>query len=230
MKVTSLDFYFDYLSPFAFFAWRDIGQLCEKYQLELRAHPVVFGKLLDHWGQLGPAEIIPKRDWVSRYCLRYAVLHGFEYNPPRFHPFNPLPALRLSLKEVSGAQQLAVIDALFHAGWTRGEDLGDLDNLIAILERAGIDADGLDEKITEQAVKDTLAGETSSAIARGVFGVPTMIVGDQLFWGNDQFEHIGLLLEGKDPLDSQKHKSLKSRLRKIDRKKINQQGINVGDA
>ncbi len=219
MKITALDFYFDYLSPFAFFAWRDIGKLCEKHQLELRAHPVVFGKLLDHWGQLGPAEIIPKRDWVSRFCLRYAALHGFEYNPPKFHPFNPLPALRLSLKEVSGGQQVAVIDALFNAGWTQGEDLGDLDNLIAILARAGIDAGENAEKITQQAVKDALASETSAAIDQGVFGVPTMIVGDQLFWGNDQFEHIGLLLEGKDPLDSLKHRSLESRPRKIDRKR-----------
>jgi len=215
-----LDFYFDFLSPFAFFAWRDIGPLCEKHELELRAHPVVFGKLLDHWGQLGPAEIIPKRDWVSRYCLRYAALHSFDYNPPKFHPFNPLPALRLSLAEVSGGQQLAVIDALFHAGWTQAEDLGEIDNLIAILARAGIDTSGYAEKIAEQSVKDSLAGETSAAIAQGVFGVPTMIVGDQLFWGNDQFEHIGLLLEGKDPLDGQKHKTLESRPRKIDRKGV----------
>ena len=228
MKVTFLDFYFDYLSPFAFFAWRQLGPLCENFRLELRAHPVVFGKLLDHWGQLGPAEIVPKSDWVSRYCLRYAALHGFDYNPPKFHPFNPLPALRLSLREVSGARQLAVIDALFHAGWTQGEDLGDPQNLIAILKRAGIDAGGLDEKITEQTVKDSLAAETSAAIARGVFGVPTMIVGDQLFWGNDQFEHIRLLLEGKDPLDSEKHRSLRSRPRKIDRKTIGQRGIDVG--
>jgi 2-hydroxychromene-2-carboxylate isomerase len=220
MKATTLDFYFDFLSPFAFFAWRELGPLCDKYQLELRAHPVVFGKLLDHWGQLGPAEIIPKRDWVSRYCLRYAGLHGFEYNPPKYHPFNPLPALRLSLTEVSSGQQLAVIDALFHAGWTQGEDLGELDNLIAILGRSGIDAEGFAEKITEQAVKDALISETSSAIARGVFGVPTMIVCDQLFWGNDQFEHIVLLLEGKDPLDGQMHKSLESRPRMIDRKNV----------
>lgn len=220
MKTTALDFYFDYLSPFAFFAWRNLTQLGEDYQLELRAHPVVFGKLLDHWGQLGPAEIIPKRDWVSRYSLRYSALHGFEYNPPKFHPFNPLPALRLSLKEVSGTQQLAVIDALFNAGWTRGEDLGDPDNLITILEHAGIAPGEYKEEIKLQASKDALINETSSAIEQGVFGVPTIIVGDQLFWGNDQFDHIRLLLEGKDPLDQLKHKTLESRPRMIDRKKV----------
>ena len=219
MKPGTLDFYFDYLSPFAFFAWRDIGELCQRYDLKLRPHPVVFGKLLDHWGQLGPAEIAPKRDWVSRYCQRYASLHGFEYNPPKFHPFNPLPALRLSLIEVCGEQQLAVIQRLFEAGWTQGEDLGDIDNLIAILERADVKAVGLKKKIEDPGIKDALIAETSNAIAHGVFGVPTMIVGDQLFWGNDQFEHIELLLDGKDPLDGENTHSLKSRPRMIDRKK-----------
>ncbi|HAJ76830.1 MAG TPA: 2-hydroxychromene-2-carboxylate isomerase [Gammaproteobacteria bacterium] len=220
MKPSTLDFYFDYLSPFAFFAWRDIGKLCERNDLKLTPHPVVFGKLLDHWGQLGPAEIAPKQDWVSRYCLRYAGLHGFEYNPPKYHPFNPLPALRLSLVDVSGEQQLAVIQELFEAGWTRGEDLGDVDNLIALLEQAGIDTGGLKQKITDPDIKNALIAETSNAIAKGVFGVPTMIVTDQLFWGNDQFEHIQLLLDGNDPLHKEKLHNLKSRPRMIDRKKF----------
>ncbi len=224
VKPSTLDFYFDYLSPFAFFAWLDIGELCEKNDLKLRPHPVVFGKLLDHWGQLGPAEIAPKRDWVSRYCLRYASLHGFEYNPPRFHPFNPLPALRLSLFEVCGEQQQTVIQALFEAGWIRGEDLGDVDNLIAILERTGIETGGLKQKITNPDIKNALIKQTSNAIANGVFGVPTMIVADQLFWGNDQFEHIQLLLDGNDPLDKKEAHSLKSRPRMIDRKKFTEKG------
>jgi 2-hydroxychromene-2-carboxylate isomerase len=220
MKLSSLDFYFDFLSPFAFFAWREVGPLCEKYELEMKAHPVVFGKLLDHWGQLGPAEIVPKRDWASRYCLRYSALHGFEHNPPKYHPFNPLAALRLSLKEVSGAQQSAVIDAIFHRGWTEGEDIGDITNLLDILEREKIDISGFEEKIQQQAIKDSLANETSNAIELGVFGVPTIIVGDQLFWGNDQFDHIRLLLDGNDPLDARKHKMLGSRPRMIDRNKF----------
>ena len=81
MKPTSLDFYFDYLSPFAYFSWLKIEKFCEKFQLELRAHPVVFGKLCDHWGQLGLAEISPKSQWAGRYCMHYAALAGFNYSP-----------------------------------------------------------------------------------------------------------------------------------------------------
>ncbi|MBT6265600.1 MAG: 2-hydroxychromene-2-carboxylate isomerase, partial [Halieaceae bacterium] len=105
MSSKTIHFYFDYLSPYAYFAWRRLPALARQYDCEIDPHPVVFGKLLDKWGQLGPAEIPPKQQWLNQYCLRYAALNGFEYNPPKQHPFNPLAALRLSLKPVSGADQ-----------------------------------------------------------------------------------------------------------------------------
>ena len=91
MKLTSLDFYFDYLSPFPYFFWLKIENFCEKFQLELRAHPVVFGKLCDHWGQLGLAEISPKSQWAGRYCMHYAALAGFNYSPKSTTPLISYP-------------------------------------------------------------------------------------------------------------------------------------------
>ncbi|PCI75562.1 MAG: hypothetical protein COB20_12625 [SAR86 cluster bacterium] len=220
MKPTSLDFYFDYLSPFAFFAWLKIEKFCEQFQLELKAHPVVFGKLLDHWGHLGPAEIPPKSQWVGRYCKRYASLAGIDYRPPKYHPFNPLPSLRMSLAQVSGNDQHAVITAIFKAGWTKAEDLGDVANLISLLERAGIPCEDFEQKIQQVETKNALISETENAIARGVFGVPTMIIEEQLFWGNDQYDHMQLLLEGNDPVTPEEQDSLARRPRMIDRKAI----------
>ncbi|MCV6590075.1 MAG: DsbA family protein [Marinobacterium sp.] len=81
----TLHFYFDYLSPYACFSWRALQSLSESHDLILEAHPVVFGKLLDHWGQLGPAEVPPKKAALYRYCDRYAKLHGFAFNPPACH-------------------------------------------------------------------------------------------------------------------------------------------------
>ncbi len=220
MPANTLHFYFDFISPFAYFAWHQLGPICKDYLLELHAHPVVFGKLLDHWGQLGPAEIPPKKEATGRYCLRYAAMHELEYNPPKFHPYNPLPSLRLALKEVSGSQQVKVIDAIFDAGWANACDLGDVNVLIESLDIAGIDTTGFEDSLTQQSVKEALARETGYAIEQGVFGVPTIIIGDQLFWGNDEFDHIRLFLDGNDPLDMQKEKLLHSRPRAIDRKKI----------
>jgi 2-hydroxychromene-2-carboxylate isomerase len=216
----TLNFYFDYLSPFAYFAWLRLQPFSSKHNLELVAHPVVFGKLLDHWGQLGPAEIVPKSQWAGRYSMRYAALNGFEYNPPEFHPFNPLPALRLSLSEVSGEDQFKVIQAIFDAGWTKGMDISDMDILVRILEDADLDGRELVRRLTDPVVKQALIDETSDAVSQGVFGVPTMIINDELFWGNDQFEHMELLVSGNDVLDYEKLAQFSDRTRKIDRKRV----------
>ena len=217
MTARTVDFYFDYISPYAHFAWRNLTALSKRYDCEINAHPVVFGKLLDKWGQLGPAEIPPKRQWLQQYCLRYAAINGFEYNPPKYHPFNPLAALRMSLHEVSGGDQHQVISAIFEGGWCRGEDLGDLSTLTSLIGQRGVDAEPLSEQISNPDVKQMLVDETNMAIKLGVFGVPTMIIDGLLFWGNDQMEHIELLLAGKDPLDRAKI-SAQERPRGIDRK------------
>ena len=214
---SKIHFYFDFISPYAYFAWRKLPTLAKKYNREIEAHPVVFGKLLDKWGQLGPAEIPPKRSWLNQYCLRYAALNGFEYNPPKIHPFNPLAALRMSLKEVSGNDQLRVIDAIFEGGWSHGADLGELSTLISLLSRQSIDGETLSKKVSESDIKELLIDETSFAIEKGVFGVPTIIIDDDLFWGNDQMEHIELFLDGKDPLDRERLND-QERPRGIDRK------------
>ena len=217
-----IHFYFDFISPYAYFAWRKLPTLAKKYNREVEAHPVVFGKLLDKWGQLGPAEIPPKRNWLNEYCLRYATLNGFKYNPPKKHPFNPLAALRMSLKEVSGDDQLRVIDSIFEEGWSHGADLGDLSTLTSLLTRQSIDGETLSKKVSESEIKELLIDETTYAIEKGVFGVPTIIIDDNLFWGNDQMDHIELLLDGKDPLDRERLND-QERPRAIDRKAFKKQ-------
>ena len=218
MTSKSLHFYFDFISPYAYFAWRKLPYLAKKYNCIIKLHPVVFGKLLDKWGQLGPAEIEPKRLWLYQYCLRYAAINKFKYNPPKEHPFNPLAALRMSLKEVSGVYQARVIDTIFKAGWSQGKNIGHINTLIAILKKKSIDIKYLKKKITDPIVKNLLVKETNVAIQKGVFGVPSIIIDDNLFWGNDQIEHIELLLTDMDPLDKQKLKELLERPRGIDRK------------
>ena len=219
---SKIHFYFDFISPYAYFAWRKLPALAKKYNREIEAHPVVFGKLLDKWGQLGPAEIPPKRNWLNEYCFRYAALNGFKYNPPKKHPFNPLAALRMSLKEVSGDDQLRVIDSIFEEGWSHGADLGDLSTLTSLLTRQSIDGETLSKKVSESEIKELLIDETTYAIEKGVFGVPTIIIDDTLFWGNDQMDHIELLLDGKDPLDRERLND-QERPRAIDRKAFKKQ-------
>ncbi len=218
MKSKLIHFYFDYISPFAYFAWRKLPSIAKKYKYEIEAHPVVFGKLLDRWGHLGPAEIPPKRNWLNQYCLRYAAINGFEYNPPKKHPFNPLTALRMSLKEVCGINQLRVIDTIFEGGWCKGEDLGDRSTLIKLMKKKNIIHDNFVDQVLNPDIKKLLVEQTNTAMEKGVFGVPTIIVNNNLFWGNDNMSHLELVLAGKDPLDRKKLNNIEKRPRAVDRK------------
>ncbi|XXY50476.1 2-hydroxychromene-2-carboxylate isomerase [Sorangium sp. So ce269] len=219
-----VDFYFDYISGYAYFAWLRLQEICDRRGAELGVHPVLFAGLLDHWGQLGPAEIPPKREWAYKDAFRVAHLHGIELSCPKYHPFNPLLALRLSLPEVGGAEQRRVVAAIFRAGWGQGIDLGSRDELAGALDREGLDSRGLIERASAPAAKEALRQGTERAVGRGVFGVPTTFVGDELFWGSDRMDHIELALDGRDPLDHARVREALARPRAADRRKARPAG------
>jgi 2-hydroxychromene-2-carboxylate isomerase len=198
----TLDFCFDYLSPYAYFAWLRVGELCAARGVALRPRPVLLAGLLERWGQLGPAEIPPKRQFVVRDALRIAARRGVPLRPPSPHPFNPLLALRLSLPEVSGDRQRDVVSALYSACWGRGENVSDEAAVARALGAIDIEPAPLIERTRDPEIKAALRRSTEDAITEGVFGVPTMIVDGQLFWGDDQMQSIGDVLDGKDPIDA----------------------------
>lgn len=175
------DWYFDFISPFAYIGLARLGRLSEK--LEIRYRAVLFAGLLNHWGQKGPAEIPPKRVWTFRWCTWWAAQQGITLRAPAVHPFNPLPYLRLAI--AAGNTPLA-IRRIFEALWTTGTDPAD-ERTFAELARS-LDVDPL--RLGDQAIKDALRLETEQAVARGVFGVPTLIVDDELFWGADSMDFV----------------------------------------
>lgn len=199
-----LDFYFDYLSPYAYLASIEVVELCARNDLILHYRPVLFAGLLNHWGQLGPAEIPPKAIHVFKDCLRYATLRGIPLRSPKHHPFRSLAALRASLSMVAEERAGEVVRVLFEFGWGRGGDLGNPDEIALALDTADLDGGALVERGKDEEVKRALRSETEAAVARGVFGVPTCIVSGfgeaESFWGLDQLAYLELFVTGRDPL------------------------------
>ena len=198
----SIDFYFDYLSPYAYLAWLRLPEVCTPRKVQIVARPVLFAGLLNYWGHLGPAEIPPKGQHVFKECARFAAMAGIPFRSPRYHPFRPLTALRVSLAEVAQDRQTDVISAIFTAGWAEGEDLGDAETIGAALQSAGLDGNALLSAAYEPSAKLKLRQETQTAVEAGVFGIPTMLVDGELFWGLNQLPYLAMFLDGKDPLDS----------------------------
>jgi 2-hydroxychromene-2-carboxylate isomerase len=201
-----LDFYFDYLSPFSFIAWRRLGELQTLTQVDLI--PVALGPLLNHWGIKGPGEVQPKREFLLKSCLRRSAREGFAFTTPKTHPFNSLYALRLSLKEVAGEHQEKVVAALWRAGWEQRIDMGEPDELLGVLRAHGLPADELYEKSFLPDAKRALKANIQRAIGAGVFGVPSFVVEGELFWGEDSLCDLAAFLQNQDPLDRRKFENL----------------------
>lgn len=172
------DWYFDFLSPYPYLQFAKFERLPS--DLEVRPIPVLFPALLGHWENKGPAEIPAKRTQTYRYCHWLAHKRGIPFKAPPRHPFNPLPLLRLA---VSLDADLATVKTMFHHVWGIGQDGDSPESLQTLAQRLG--TDDVETRISDQTVKNRLRTNTDRAIERGVFGVPTFVIGQELFWGDD---------------------------------------------
>jgi len=174
----NLVWYFDVISPFAHLALHDVLRLAEGQHIELR--PVLFAGILGHWGQLGPAEIQPKRLHTYRLVQFEAERTGIKLRFPPRHPFRSLEVMRL-LTALHGRHD-AVREA-FAFIWGEGRDPSEPEEFAALAGRLNIaDPEAL---VAEAGAKEALRTATDLAAARGVFGVPTLAIGEELFWGAD---------------------------------------------
>ena len=172
---------FDVISPFAYLAFPQLSRL--PAHVSVGFVPVLFAGLLKHFGQLGPAEIPSKRRFTYRFVLWRARQLGLPMRMPPAHPFNPLPALRLIIAAGSDRRAAGtVLDAVFR----EGRDVADPAVIAALAGELGV-AD-VQAAVDDSTVKQRLRDNTAWASARGVFGVPTLVIGKELFWGHDAFD------------------------------------------
>lgn len=189
-----IDFYLDFISPYAYLAFEKLPEALLGISHSMTCKPVLLAGLLGHHGQLGPAEIAPKRDWTYRQVLWLAHTHGVELALPVRHPFNPLGLLRLAVAcDAMGEPNRYVCETIFHHVWRGGADAAcpeRLATLTALLapRRPGDDA----------AVKARLRAHTDEALALGLFGVPSFVVDGRVFWGFDALPMLRAYLLG-DP-------------------------------
>lgn len=180
---TPADFFFDPVSPFAFLMWKRLRD--DDLGLEIRPVPVLLGALLNHWGLIGPAQVPPKRAQTYRMCQWLAARNGIALRFPDTHPFRSVEALRLLIALDVRAD---AVDAVFEAVFAQGRDLTDGAQLEKLGSALGL-CDAQD-RIASADVKDGLRANTEAAIARGVFGVPTLTLGEELFWGFDTLDMV----------------------------------------
>ena len=185
--MTHAIWYFDFISPFA---WIGLHRLKELPGLEIEYRPVLFAGILNHWGQKGPAEMPTKRRYTYRWSHWVAHSLGIPFKYPSAHPFNPLHYLRLA---IACECRPAAVRSIFESIWTTGADAADPARLASLLATLAVTR----EEIEKTEIKEKLKKNTDEAIKRGVFGVPTLEIDGELFWGADSIDFARAFLEDR---------------------------------
>jgi 2-hydroxychromene-2-carboxylate isomerase len=201
--MTRAQWYFDFISPYAYLQLPRLPELADLCELELK--PILFAALLNHWGQLGPAEIAPKRVFTYSQVRWRARRDSIALTIPEAHPFNPLKLLRLALHLGCSAP---VIRRLFAFVWRDGHIPDNAAAWSALVAELGVA--NADEAIARDEIKQALRVNTEAAIAAGVFGVPTVAVDGHLFWGSDATDMARDYL--RDPASFEEDAALIARL------------------
>jgi len=186
--------YLDFISPYAYLAFEKLPLALMGHSYSMTYKPILFAALLKHHGQLGPAEMPPKRDWTYRQVLWLAHTQKVALQLPASHPFNPLPLLRLAVaSHAEGLPNRYVVETLFKHVWQGGAEAADPARLEALTAQLAPQ-----RAVNSDEVKAQLKAHTDEAIALGVFGVPTFVVDGKLFWGFDALPMLQSYLAG-DP-------------------------------
>lgn len=172
--------YFDVISPYVYLQLPDLDRLPPG--ITIRPVPVLLAALLNNSGTKGPAEIPAKRVHTYRQCAWLAKARNLPFHMPPRHPFNPLGALRL-LCSLGPTLEQARIASRFV--FEHGNDPSTPEGLKQLGKELGVaEPEAL---ATAPSAKDRLRANTEEALARGVWGVPTFLIGGEFFWGADSF-------------------------------------------
>ncbi len=188
----SIEFFFDFGSPTSYLAYTQLPRIAAETGAELVWRPMLLGGVFKATGNASPVMVPAKGRWMFGDIARWAKRYGVPLAMNPHFPINTLTVMRgaagLQLRESEDfARYVALI---YRAMWVAPRNLGDATELAAVLSEAGFDAAAFAAMVADAEVKASLVANTEEAVARGVFGAPTMFVGDQMFFGQDRLEFV----------------------------------------
>ena len=195
----TIELIFDFVSPNAYLVWQPLRALAARQGAQITITPAFLGGMHKLTGNAPPfirdADVKGKNAYAAMEMQRFIAKHGlhrFKMNPK--FPFNSVNLLRM-LVSLKGDDQIKFIEALTPAIWEQGLDVGDAALVAAVLTAAGFDAESLATRTQDGAIKQALIDNTEKAVERGVFGIPTFFIGNEMFFGKERLGQIEEMLE-----------------------------------
>ena len=195
----SIELIFDFVSPNAYLVWQPLRALAARQGAQVHITPAFLGGMHKLTGNAPPfirdAEVKGKNAYANLEMQRFIAKHGlhrYKMNPK--FPFNSINLLRM-LVSLESDDQIKFIDALIPAIWEDGLDVTDVAAVAIVLTKAGFDAESLAAKAQHPAIKQAVIDSTEKAVERGVFGIPTFFIGEEMFFGKERLGQIEEMLE-----------------------------------
>jgi 2-hydroxychromene-2-carboxylate isomerase len=193
----SFEFFFDYVSPTAYLALPVAQGVAERTGATLVYRPMFLGGVMQATGNRPPGTVPAKATYMNRDIQRCADHIGLRFHSNPAFPMNTLGLIRATIGlEADPGEQVRFITTCFHACWGQADTLdpSDKDAVAAMCSANGFDAAQIAALATSDAAKDKLRANTEEAVARGVFGAPSFLVGDELFFGHDRLDYVERML------------------------------------
>ena len=191
----TVDFIFDFGSPNAYLAWKALPAIAARHGASVKLIPCLLGGIFKATGNQAPgvafSGVKGKLDYEMLEMRRFIAAHGltaFRFNP--HFPVNTLLLMRGQIAAQRAGAGETYLAAMLKGMWEDGLKLDDPEVFVATANAAGLDGAALLAATGDPAVKGELAANTEAAVARGVFGVPTFFVGDEMFFGKDRLGQV----------------------------------------
>jgi len=185
----SIEFYYDFVSPYSFLAHKRIREIEKKESINFIYKPILLGGLHNLNNITAPPFIDSKRDFIMHDCEMVAKKFNINFKFNNKFPINSLNLMR-GILIINKELENKYIDFFFDAYWLFNIDLSDEKKVINILEKIKINVNNFFNDIKKQETKDLLKNLTKEAFDNKIFGAPTFIVNNKLFWGQDRLDYV----------------------------------------
>ena len=186
--IKSFEFYFDFVSPYSFLAHKQISKLEKKNSVKIKYKPILLGALHNLHGIKAPAFIPAKAKHMIRDCKLIAEKNKIKF---KFNSYFPIRSLNL-MRGVFVAEEDNVksyyIDSIFDAIWQDGLNMNDENIIQKILKNLNINPKTFLLRAASSSIKEILRKKTNEAYEKGIFGAPSFVSNNKIFWGQDRIE------------------------------------------
>lgn len=186
--IKSFDFYFDFISPYSFLAHKEIIKIEKKNSVKIKYKPILLGGLHNLHGIKAPAFIPAKAKHMIRDCKLIAEKNKIKFKFNSYFPIRSLNLMRGVLVAEEDNYKSYYIDSIFNAIWQDGLNMNDENIIQKILKNLNINPKTFLLRSASSSIKDSLRKRTNEAYEKGIFGAPSFVSNNKVFWGQDRIE------------------------------------------